>query len=115
MRAMVLAAVGLTLLLAPAGARAQAFVQGNDTGGIISWSCENEVASPQLAAAHCAAYGKYPRITSVTRQYGDYIGFNCLWHPHINRFAIPAVPVRSACHAYAVKPQRLWPRVRVRY
>lgn len=110
----VVAAVGLTLLLVPAGARAQAYVQGNDTGGIISWSCDNEVAAPQLAAAHCAAYGKYPRITSVSRQYGDYIGFNCLWDPRINRFAIPAVPVRSSCYAYAAKP-RLWPRVRVRY
>ena len=72
-------------------------VRGNDTGGIISWSCENEVAAPELAAGHCAWYGKYPRITGVHRQYGDYISFHCLWSPHIARYQIPAIRLRDTC------------------
>ena len=40
-------------------------MRGNDTGGIISWSCENEAAAQDMAANHCARYGKFHRITSV--------------------------------------------------
>jgi hypothetical protein len=94
-------------------AHAQAVARGNDTGGIISWSCENEAAAPAIAAAYCAGWGKYPRISSVRRQYGDYIAFHCLWTPYQARWALPAVPTRSAC--VAVAKVRLSPRVRVRY
>jgi hypothetical protein len=111
--AVALSVIGMALGLSASAAQAQAFAQGNDTGGIIPWSCENEVAAPAIAAAHCAGWGKYPRISSVHRQYGDYIAFNCLWNPHMARFALPAVPTRSAC--IAVAKARLWPRVRVRY
>ena len=91
------------------GACAQAQVyHGNDTGGIIPWSCENEAVAQQLAAGYCARWDKYHRITSVHRQYGDYITFNCLWSPHINRYALPAVRTRSSCYY-----ERLWPRVQV--
>jgi len=100
------------MVLSAADAKAQAFVQGNDTGGIIAWSCENEAAARQVAGAFCAGHGKYPRITSVYRQYGGYIGFDCLWNPNIARYQIPAVPVRSACVAQA---ERRSPRVRVLY
>jgi hypothetical protein len=89
------------------GASAQAQVaHGNDTGGIISWSCENEAYAPQIAAAYCARWDKYARITSVDRGYGNYIGFNCLWSPHVARFALPAVRTHGCAY------ERLWPRVR---
>jgi hypothetical protein len=75
-------------------------VQGNDTGGIIPWSCENEAVAKEIAGNHCAYYYKYPRITSVSRQYGGYIGFHCLWRPGIDRFAIPAVSTGDSCRVY---------------
>jgi hypothetical protein len=81
---------------------------GNDTGGIIPWSCENEAVAQQIAAAYCARWDKYHRITSVHRHHGDFIAFNCLWSPRINPYALPAVHTRSSC-SY----ERLWPRVRV--
>jgi hypothetical protein len=89
-----LAAVGI--LLWGAGAQAQVY-HGNDTGGIISWSCENEAMAQQIAAEYCARWDKYHRITSVHRQYGDYIAFNCLWSPHVNPYALPAVRTRNTC------------------
>ena len=109
---LVVSVIGVAMSLSVGGASAQAFAKGNDTGGIIPWSCENEAIAWQLAADHCAWYRKYPRITSVVRQYGSYIGFNCLWNPYIARYQIPVVPTRSACVAQA---QRLSPRVRVLY
>ena len=83
-------------LLASCGAQAGVY-DGNDTGGIISWSCENEADAQAIAAAHCARWDKYHRITSVHRQYGDYIAFACLWSPHVNRYAIPEVRTRDVC------------------
>jgi hypothetical protein len=53
--------------------------KGNDTGGIIAWSPETHELRRQLAAQHCAHYGKTYQITSVTPRYGDYIGFRCYW------------------------------------
>ena len=81
---------------------------GNDTGGIIRWSCENEALAQHTAAAYCARWNKYHRITGVRREFGNYISFNCLWSPHINRYAMPAVETRASCFE-----PRLWPRVRV--
>jgi hypothetical protein len=101
----------LALLLHAGGAQAQVW-RGNDTGGIIPWSCENEATAREVAQAHCASWGKYARITSVRRMYGDYIGFNCLWRPNIARYQLPAAGTRSYCH---VRAHRLHPRVRVRY
>jgi hypothetical protein len=96
--------IGAALLFSAASANAQAFVRGNDTGGIIPWSCDTEAAAPDLTAAHCARFSKYPRITSVHRQYGDYIGFNCLWNPRIAPLALPAVRTRSVCSSEARSP-----------
>ena len=76
------------------------FVQSNDTGGIISWSCEAEAQARAIAAYECARWNKYPRITSVHRRYGDYIGFQCLWSPRDYRYAIPPVGTRSSCAAH---------------
>ena len=85
------------LIMSVSGASAQAYVKGNDTGGIITWSCESEAAAQQIAAEHCAWYRKYHRITGVHRQPGDYISFHCLWEPQVAQFAIPAVRTRNVC------------------
>lgn len=108
-----LALIGLAVALCSASAHAQVY-RGNDTGGIIPWSCENEVAARAIAGAYCAGWNKYARITSVHRMYGDYIGFNCLWRPNIGPYQIPAVGTRASCYAHA-RVRRLHPRVQVRY
>jgi hypothetical protein len=84
------------VLLWSASAQAQVY-HGNDTGGTIPWSCENEAAAQEIAAEYCARWDKYHRITSVGRHYGDFIGFSCLWSPHVNRYALPAVRTRLSC------------------
>jgi hypothetical protein len=101
-----LLAFGAAFMLSAVAADAQVYqvYQGNDTGGIISWSCESEAMAQDIAAAHCARFGKYHRITGVHRQYGDYISFNCLWSPRVARYAIPAVRTRSVCRAQAHQP-----------
>ena len=93
----------IAVLLWATTAQAQVY-EGNDTGGIIPWSCENEAMAQQIAAAYCARWDKYHRITSVHRQYGDYIAFNCLWSPRVNRYALPAVPTRSTCRYERPRP-----------
>lgn len=106
--ATVLASIGKTVGILTLGimtlgimgsAHAQsAYIKGNDTGGIIAWSCESELAARDLAAAHCAWYGKRHRITGVHRQYGDYISFHCLWDARKAHFSIPPVRTRTrAC------------------
>src|SRR5262245_25628809 len=66
-------------------------LKGNDTGGIIAWSPENEAQARAWTTQFCGGYGKYPRITAVHRQYGDFISFNCLWNPNVARYALPEV------------------------
>jgi hypothetical protein len=105
------ALAGLTLVAISGMAQAQVY-RGNDTGGIIPWSCENEAVARKVATAYCARWDKYARITSVHRIQGDYIAFNCLWRPGIARYQIPAVGTRKSCYAHA---RRLHPRVTVRY
>ncbi len=95
--ALLLSVVGVGALLSGASAQAQVY-EGNDTGGIIPWSCENEAMAPQITAAYCARWDKYPRITSVHRQYGDYIAFNCMWSPYAARYGLPAVRTRTTCY-----------------
>lgn len=97
-------AIGMAMLLPLTGAQAQVW-HGNDTGGIIPWSCENEASAPRAAAGYCARFNKYARITGVNRQYGDYISFNCLWSPNVDRFSRPAVAMRTACSA---EPRHIW-------
>lgn len=86
-------AIIAALLLAPSLAQAAVWA-GNDTGGIIPWSPAAESVARESAAAHCGGYGKFARITGVRRQYGNYISFNCLWHPNVARVAIPEVRTR---------------------
>jgi hypothetical protein len=71
-------AMGL-LLTACAGVHG---VKSNDTGGIIPWSPETQAAAFAIASERCARYNKYARINSVHAQYGDYIGFACVWSPY---------------------------------
>jgi hypothetical protein len=54
--------------------------KGNDTGGIIPWSPENERAAPAIAGANCNAYGKYAVLRSARRVYGDYISYECRFY-----------------------------------
>ena len=54
-------------------------VVSNDTGGIIPWSPENQIAMRAIAGEHCGRYDKVFRITSVHPRYGDYIGFKCFF------------------------------------
>ena len=49
---------------------------GNDTGGIIPSSVSRELAR-EMAADHCARYGKYAVATSLDRRQGGYYGFAC--------------------------------------
>ena len=94
--------VGLCFGFSMPGALAETYVKGNDTGGIITWSCESEAAARAIAAEHCARFGKSARITGVHRKFGEHISFHCLWNPHIARFQLPPVGVRSYC-GYAHK------------
>jgi hypothetical protein len=104
--------IGAALLWPVAGAHAQAVYHGNDTGGIISWSPENERHAHAWAIDYCNGWGKFARITGVRRQYGDYISFNCLWNPKVNRFALPEVRVRAHHHGCRVIHARVEGRMR---
>jgi hypothetical protein len=101
--------VAVALSVTPAGA---GDVRGNDTGGIISWSCENEAIALELAGEHCAWHRKFARISSVDRRYGGYIAFNCLWNPEQARFALPPAGTNRYC---PTAHGRLWPRVKFFY
>lgn len=52
-------------------------VRGNDTGGIIPWSPENQDAALALASDHCGRYDKFAVVTSIHPWPGDYISFVC--------------------------------------
>ena len=59
--------------------------KGNDTGGIIPWSPDNERAALSIAQDNCGRFGKHARITSIHRQYGDYIAYQCRFDPPRHR------------------------------
>ena len=101
----VLLIVGIGISASSVGA--EPFVRSNDTGGIISWSCEAEAEARAIAFHECARFDKYPRITSVHRRYGDYIAFQCLWSPKDAYYQIPPVGVRSSCAAYVHRRGRI--------
>jgi len=79
----VAAVVGVLLASVPVQAADLRGLVGNDTGGIIPWSPFAEHYRVAIASDHCARYGKIAHITSVHRQYGDYIGFRCLFGPEL--------------------------------
>jgi hypothetical protein len=74
-RLVAIAALGLMLSACVHGPK------GNDTGGIIPWSPENEQNAFAIAQANCGTYNKYALATSITRRYGDYIAYTCVWDP----------------------------------
>ena len=83
-----LRAVTLAVVLAGAGSVARANlvgpgpgITGNDTGGIIPYSPAVEGIYRDMAAAHCARWGRLSHVTSVHRRYGDYISFVCIDRP----------------------------------
>jgi hypothetical protein len=57
--------------------------KGNDTGGIIPWSPENEANAFGIATAQCARWNKFPVATSILRMPGDYIAYKCVWDPPV--------------------------------
>ncbi len=76
-QAFLLAALGLTLVSC-VGVYGP---KGNDTGGIIPWSPDNEQMALLLAQNNCGQYNKYAVITTIHREYGDYISYVCRWYP----------------------------------
>lgn len=84
-----LAAVALsTMLVSSAGAWNDLLnsvwgPKGNDTGGMIPWSPENEKNSFQIASEQCARWNKHPVATSIFRRSGDYISYKCVWEPPV--------------------------------
>ena len=53
--------------------------KGNDTGGIIPWSPDNELMAFEIAQAQCGYYHKFAVATSITRGPGNYIAYKCVW------------------------------------
>jgi len=86
---LVVAGLWAALALGSAGTATAGFVDwyprvtGNDTGGIIPYSPDVEHYYREMAADHCARWGRLSHITSVHRRYGDYIGFICIDKPWI--------------------------------
>jgi len=58
-------------------------ITGNDTGGIFPYSPAVEGIYRQIAADYCASWGRLAHVTSVHRQYGDYVSFVCIDKPWI--------------------------------
>ena len=54
---------------------------GNDTGGIIPWSPAAERDALDIAQRNCGQFHKYAAITTIHREYGDYIVYDCRWEP----------------------------------
>jgi hypothetical protein len=52
-------------------------ITGNDTGGIFPYSPGVQPIYHQIAGDYCARRGRFAKITSVHRVYGDYVGFVC--------------------------------------
>jgi len=76
--------------LAPIGALAEShfagpglYVTGNDTGGIFPYTPDVEANYSQIAANFCARWGRYSKVTSVHRKYGDYVSFVCIDKPWV--------------------------------
>ncbi|MFC0242057.1 hypothetical protein [Rhodopseudomonas telluris] len=82
-----LGAAGLAVLsavLSGTAARADivSAVQGNDTGGIISYNLVGVADVRTIAIEHCAQYGKVVKLLGVQATYGGYISFSCRWVPY---------------------------------
>jgi hypothetical protein len=56
-------------------------ITGNDTGGIFPYSPEVEGIYEDIANGHCARFGRMAKVTSIHRNYGDYVSFVCYDRP----------------------------------
>lgn len=83
------AMIAMAIALGAGGAAKAGFfhgyprVIGNDTGGIIPYSPAIEHIYRDMAAEHCARWGRLSHITSVKRRYGEYVGFVCIDKPWV--------------------------------
>jgi hypothetical protein len=59
--------------------------RGNDTGGIIPWSPQNEAHAVEIAAQHCSWWNKVGRVTDGVRSPGHFINFVC-FHDYGQRY-----------------------------
>jgi len=61
-------------------------ITGNDTGGIIPYPLvashggNDRAVAQAMAKEHCAHYGELAVVTSIHREYGDYVSFDCRWN-----------------------------------
>ncbi len=69
------------ILIAVLASTLGACARGNYSGGIIPWSPEAELTALDTAQNNCARSSQYAVITSVHREYGDYIGYKCQFNP----------------------------------
>ena len=80
-------------------------IKGNDTGGIIPWSPENEANAYQIASDNCGWYGKFPVATGLVRRPGEYISYRCVWDPPGTRARFELREIeRSTRHRAVVQP-----------
>jgi len=70
-----LIAVLLTISVAACGGIPKPI--GNERGGTIDWFATNEREVFEAATAHCAKYGKSPRITEMRKEAGGHVLFEC--------------------------------------
>ena len=77
-----LVAVCGMLAIAPARADYVPPFKGNDTGGIIAYPVAQTADARQIAADHCASYGKVAKFLAVDARYGGYVSFACRWVPY---------------------------------
>jgi hypothetical protein len=80
-RALGLVAVCGMLTCAPAWAYWVPSFKANDTGGIIAYQQASQIDVRQIAADHCAYYGKVAKFLAADPQYGGYISFACRQAP----------------------------------
>ena len=64
-------------------------VTGNDIGGIFPYSPDVEPIYRDIAADHCARWGRFAKVTGIHRVYGEYVGFVCYDRPGRIRSASP--------------------------
>lgn len=76
-----LAAIGAILACGSARADVVPPFQGNDTGGIISYTLAAHADIRVIAADHCAQYGKVAKFLATQNTYGGYSSFSCRWVP----------------------------------
>ena len=55
--------------------------KGNDTGGIIPWSPDNERMANDIAQGNCGFYNKHAVLRTINRVPGDFISYECRFDP----------------------------------